>query len=56
MSSCFYISTVPLFFELVTHTSCQDEGLCWVHSDGANVIGVRLERCDLLRGVVVVDA
>jgi hypothetical protein len=39
-----------------THTGGQDEGLCRVHSNGANVVWMCLERCDLLRGVVVVYA
>lgn len=45
-----------MLLEIVTHTGGKDEGLCWVHSNCANIIGMRLERCDLLRGVVVVDA
>jgi hypothetical protein len=39
-----------------THTGGQDEGLCGVHSNGADVVWVCLERCDLLRCVVVVYA
>jgi hypothetical protein len=39
-----------------THTGGQDKGLCRVYSDGADVVWVCLERCDLLRCVVVVDA
>lgn len=27
-----------------------------MHSDGTDIVGMCLERCDLLRGVVVVDA
>jgi len=45
-----------VLLEIVTHTGGKDERLCWVDSDCANIIGVCLERCDLLRGVVVVDA
>ena len=39
-----------------THTGGQDKGLCWVDGDGANVVGMGLERCNLFRGVVVVYA
>jgi hypothetical protein len=56
ISSCSYISLDRTFLHTVTHTGGQNEGLRRVHSDGANVVGVRLKRCDLLRGVVVIDA
>jgi hypothetical protein len=56
MSSYSLISLVHVFLEVITHTSGQDEWLRRMHSDCANVVGMCLERCDLLRGVVVVDA
>jgi hypothetical protein len=56
MSSYNRISQVLMSSKIVTHTGGQDERLCRVHSDCANVVGVCLERRDLLRGVVVVDA
>ena len=37
-------------------TGGKDEGLCRVDDNGADVVGMRLKRCDLLAGVVVVDA
>jgi hypothetical protein len=39
-----------------THAGCQNEGLRWVDSNGSDVVWMGLERCDLLRGVVVVYA
>jgi len=39
-----------------THTGSQDKRLCRVHCDGSDVVRMRLERCDLLRGVVIVYA
>lgn len=39
-----------------THACGQDERLCRVYSDGANVIGVSFELRHLLGGVVVVYA
>lgn len=39
---------------VVTHTGGQNEGLCRVHSNRSDVVWMGLERCDLLRGVVVV--
>ena len=36
-------------------TGRQHEGLSWVYHNRADVIGVRLEGCDLLARVVVVD-
>ena len=56
MSSYSHIRLVRVSFEVITHTSGQNEWLRRVYSDCANVVGMCLGRCDLLRGVVVVDA
>jgi hypothetical protein len=41
---------------MTTYTGGEDEGLCGVHGDGTNVVGMRLKGRDLLRRVVVVYA
>jgi len=56
MSSCTKSASFLSLVIITTHTGGQDERLRGVHSDGSDVVWMRLERCDLLRGVVVVDA
>lgn len=56
MSSYDCISNSTLSMpQIKTHAGSQDKGLCWVHSNGADVVWVCLERSNLLRGIVVVD-
>lgn len=56
MSSYKRISLAPQSRTVATHTGGEHKRLCWVHSNCADVVGVCLERCDLLGGVVVVYA
>ena len=37
-------------------TARKDEGLCWVHGDGSQIVGVGLKLVNPLQSVVVVDS